>query len=77
MFGAAFPKALKYIYLAWMILAIGLGFIVSTVILTLFFILVITPVGLAARLLGKDFLRLKLDRRETTYWITRKSRPTR
>src|SRR6266446_4572917 len=53
--GAAFPTALKYVYIAWMCL-------------------VIAPIGLAARLFGKDFLRLKLDRRETTYWITRKSR---
>jgi len=76
-FGAAFPRALKHVYVAWMSLAIVLGFIVSTVILTLFFILVITPIGLTARLLGKDFLRLKLDRRESTYWISRKSRPPR
>ena len=76
-FGAVFPRALKYIYLAWMSLAIVLGFFVSTLILTLFFILVITPIGLAARLLGKDFLRLKLDRRGSTYWISRKSRPPR
>jgi len=76
-FGAAFPRTLKQIYVAWMCLAIVLGFIVSTVILTLFFILVITPIGLAARLLGKDFLRLKLDRRGSTYWISRKSRPPR
>ena len=75
--GAVFPKGLRYAYVAWMCLAIVLGFIVSTVILTLFFILVITPIGLAARLLGKDFLRLKLDRRESTYWISRKSRPPR
>jgi len=75
--GAVFPKGLRYAYVAWMCLAIVLGFIVSTVILTLFFILVITPIGLAARLLGKDFLRLKLDRRGSTYWISRKSRPPR
>ena len=76
-FGAAFPGVLKYIYFAWMSLAIVLGFIVSTLILTLFFGLVITPIGLAARVLGKDFLRLKLDRRVSTYWISRKSRPPR
>ena len=75
--GAVFPKGLRYAYVAWMCLAIVLGFIVSTAILTLFFILVITPIGLTARLLGKDFLRLKLDGRESTYWINRKSRPPR
>jgi len=75
--GAAFPRGLRYAYVAWMSLAIVLGFIVSTVILTLFFILVITPIGLTARLLGKDFLRLKLDRGQSTYWISRKGRATR
>src|SRR5437764_414800 len=76
-FGAIFPRGLRYVYIAWMSLAIVLGLIVSTLILTLFFILVITPIGLTARILGKDFLRLKLDRRESTYWISRKSRPPR
>ena len=53
-----------------------LGFVVSHVILTLFFFLVITPVGLVARLLGKDFLSLKLDRETQTYWIPRRPRPS-
>ena len=73
-FGAAVPGALKYIYIAWMSFAIVLGFIVSNVLLTVFFILVITPIGLVARLFGKDFLGLKLDRKAPTYWIPRKSR---
>lgn len=71
--GAALPRVLKWIYIAWMALAFVLGFIVSHVILTVFFFLVITPVGLAARLFGKDFLRLKLDRKASTYWIRRES----
>jgi hypothetical protein len=70
-FGFLFPKALKHVYIAWMSLAIVLGFVVSNIILTLFFFLVITPIGLTARLLGKDFLRLKIDRETPTYWIRR------
>src|SRR5262245_2590082 len=58
-FGTIYPRALKESYIVWMSLAFVLGFIVSNVILTLFFFLVITPIGLAARLLGKDFLRMK------------------
>jgi len=56
---------------AWMVLAIGLGFLVSQVLLAAFFFLVITPIGLVARALGKDFLRLKIDPGATTYWIPR------
>jgi hypothetical protein len=69
--GAAVPRALKPIYIAWMALALTLGLVVSTVILTLFFFLVITPIGWAARLLGKDFLRLKLEPQAPTYWLPR------
>jgi hypothetical protein len=70
-FGAILPRALKYVYIAWMSVAVVLGFIVSNVLLTLFFFVVITPIGLIARACGKDFLRLKLDRAASTYWISR------
>ena len=70
-FGLAWPRALKLVYIAWMSLAIVLGFVVSTILLTLFFFLVITPTGLVARVAGKDFLALKLDRQASTYWISR------
>lgn len=69
--GSLFPRRLKQVYTVWMTLAIGLGFVVSTILLTLFFFLVITPVGLAARMVGQDFLRLKLDRKTSSYWISR------
>ena len=70
-FGAMLPRTLKYVYLAWMSLAFVLGFVISHVILGLFFFLVITPIGLIARLVGKDFLSLKLDRKGASYWIPR------
>jgi len=69
--GAALPAALKYVYLAWMSAAFVVGFVVSHVILTLFFYLVITPTGLLARLLGRDFLHLHLDRKAASYWVRR------
>ncbi|HXU76628.1 MAG TPA: SxtJ family membrane protein [Methylomirabilota bacterium] len=69
--GAACPRALKPVYLPWMILAIALGFLVSHALLTVFFFLVITPIGLVARATGKDFLRLKIDRAAPSYWIAR------
>jgi hypothetical protein len=75
--GAALPKTLKPVYIAWMGLALALGFLVSHVVLTVFFFLVITPVGWAAWLLGKDFLRLKLDRQAPTYWLPRERRETK
>lgn len=70
-FGAVLPRALKYVYISWMTLAFVLGFIMAHVILTLFFFMIVTPIGLAARLFGKDFLRLKLDKSASSYWIHR------
>ena len=72
--GTILPRALKWIYIAWMSVAFVLGFVMAHVILTLLFLLVITPIGLVARLVGKDFLSLKLDRAAKSYWIPRESK---
>ena len=69
--GATLPRALKWVYVAWMSVAFVLGFVMAHVILTLLFYLVLTPIGLVARLFGQDFLSLKLDRAAKSYWITR------
>ena len=72
--GLILPHALKWIYIAWMSVAFVLGFVMAHVILTLLFLLVITPIGLLARLAGKDFLSLKLDRAAKSYWIPQESK---
>lgn len=66
--GLAFPKSLKLVYVGWMTLGLVLGLIVSTVLLTLFFYLVVTPIGIAAWLCGKDFLERKWNASAGTYW---------
>ena len=72
--GLVLPRALKWIYIGWMSAAFVLGFVMAHVILTLFFFLVITPVGLVAKLVGKDFLSLKLDRTAKSYWLPREQK---
>jgi Saxitoxin biosynthesis operon protein SxtJ len=69
--GLALPQTLKWIYVAWMSIAFVLGFIMAHVILTLLFFLVITPIGLVARLFGQDFLSLRLNHSISSYWIPR------
>ena len=73
-FGAVWPRVLKYPYIAWMTMAFALGFVMSQVILTLIFFLLVTPISLLARLVGKDFLNRKLDRQATTHWIPREAK---
>ena len=69
--GAILPRSLKWVYVAWMTLAMLMGAVVSTVLLVLLFFLVVTPIGLVARLTGKDFLSLKLQPAAASYWILR------
>ena len=69
--GAIYPRALRWLYVAWMTLGTVLGWFVSNIILTLVFVLIVTPLGVAARLFGKDFLARKTDPNAKTYWIPR------
>ena len=74
--GLLFPRVLRLVYMAWMALAFALGIVASTVLLTLFFYLVVTPVGRLARLFGKDFLNEKWNSSADSYWIAvRRSEP--
>ena len=68
-FGILLPIGLKACYKFWMGGALALGWIVSRVLLTAIFFLVITPIGLIARLTGKNFLDVKPDKDRETYWI--------
>ncbi len=58
---------LKWIYVPWMLIAEGLGWINSRIILGFFFYVVMTPMGLMARIMGKDLLKLKFDKRAQSY----------
>jgi len=69
--GAVAPRTLKWVNMGWMTLAMVLGAIVSSILLTLMFYCVLTPLGFLARFMGKDFLSLKLSPDATSYWILR------
>ena len=66
--GFTAPTILKPIYWAWMTFATILGWIMTRVILSLLFYIVITPIGVLSRLFGKNFLDLKWDKSKETYW---------
>ena len=55
------------VYWAWMGVAFVMGNVVSRVLIALIFYLLITPMGLAMRLFGRDKLALK-PTNETSYW---------
>ncbi|MBI5659094.1 MAG: hypothetical protein HZC43_06000 [Nitrosomonadales bacterium] len=55
----------------WIKLGVLLGKVVSPVALAILFYGVLTPVGAALRLAGKDPLRLKPDPGAASYWVPR------
>ena len=55
----------------WAKLGLLLGAIVAPIIMGLIYFTVITPMGLFAQLIGKDFLRLRRDPGASTYWLPR------
>ena len=52
----------------WFKFGILLGKIVSPLIMGIIFFLVVTPIGFIMRLLGKDLLNLKYNKKKS-YWI--------
>jgi hypothetical protein len=65
------PSTLTRLNRLWMRFGLLLGKIVSPIALGVLFLMVITPIGWALRLTGKDTLRLKFDPGANSYWITR------
>ena len=55
----------------WFKFGIFLGKIISPIIMGIIFFLVVTPIGLFMRLLGKDLINLKYNNNKS-YWIEKK-----
>ena len=55
----------------WFKFGIFLGKIISPLIMGIIFFLVVTPIGLIMKLLGKDLLNLKYNKNKS-YWIEKK-----
>lgn len=73
--GPLWPKILYYPYRGWMCFAFALAWFNTRLILSLVFYLLITPVGLLLRLLGKRPLDLRWEPDRESYWIRREKAP--
>ena len=65
------PASLAPLNRLWTKFGMLLHHIVSPLALGILFFLVVTPIALVMRILGKDPLRLRLDRSAKSYWIER------
>ena len=62
------PIWFRGFYRAGMTVSFYVGQIVSRISLTVFFLLVVTPLGLLLRVFGKDLLQLKRKPTAHSYW---------
>lgn len=69
--GGIAPRALRPIYQVWMRLGHLLGWINTRVILAVLFFFVVTPIGLALRLLGKKPFATGFQLKRESYWSAR------
>jgi hypothetical protein len=65
---AAAKATRRPIYLGWIYAAYPIGWTVSHLLLGAIYYLVVTPIGLALRLGGRDPLERTFDRSARTYW---------
>ena len=59
----------------WFKFGILLGKVISPIIMAFVFFFVVFPTGLIMRLIKKDILNLKFNKKDT-YWISRKIKKT-
>jgi len=62
-------KITKVFYLALMTAAMPIGFVVSITLLTIFYFLLLMPLGLLFRLIGRDPLCRRFDPGADSYWM--------
>ena len=62
------PRSLPPVYRAWMTFGQWLGTLVSTLLLSAAYLVVVAPVGLLMRATGTDPLERRIDRRAPSYW---------
>lgn len=70
------PAWLRPLYQGWLSLGAALGWVNSRTILAIVFYLLVLPIGLVLRLLGKDPMQRGFDAKATTYRVKSADRAT-
>jgi len=65
------PPLFRLIYRIWIALSVILGYFISRVLLTIIFVIVVVPMALIMRLVGKDPMDRRLGPDAPSYWIKR------
>ena len=70
-------KLLTPLNLLWTKFGILLGNVFAPIVMSFIFFLVVTPIGLLVRIMGRDLLRTKYNKSGKSYWIKREKRITK
>jgi saxitoxin biosynthesis operon SxtJ-like protein len=65
------PPTKRLMFDLWMGVTYPIGWVLSHLLMVIMFYLVITPIGLLMRLLGRDPMQRAFDRGATSYWVPR------
>jgi len=65
------PKMLTIPNKLWFKFGILIGHVVTPILMALIYFLAVLPTGLIMRILGKDLLKTRLDKKAESYWIIR------
>jgi len=65
-------KLTRIFYLGLVLVTFPIGWVISMILLTAFYFLLLTPLGLLFRLLGRDPLCRRFDPDAKSYWLGRR-----
>jgi hypothetical protein len=67
------PRWFRGFYRGGMTVSFHIGQVMGKILLTILFLLAVTPMGLLLRMLGKDLLQLKRPSSASSYWRAAKT----
>lgn len=67
-FSLVFPRANRLLYVGLTLLAFPIGFVLSYVIMGVLFFLIIGPIAVIMRIIGRDSMHRGYDPNASTYW---------
>ena len=69
--GIFFPDKLRQPYIYWMTMALMMGWVMTRVILTLFYLVAMFPISLIARFKNYEFLDRDPKKVRESYWVAK------
>lgn len=70
------PRLILPIYVGLMIVALPIGLVISFILMGAIYYLLVTPLALFFKLIGRDKLERTIDRSATSYWHVRETQPS-